>query len=134
MKHETTYAARPPSGKLEVFFDGGCPLCRREIGFYRKRADAAAVNWVDISDPNAGEPAPGLSRCEALARFHVRTPDDRLLSGAAAFARLWQETPGFRTLGHMASWPPITWILERAYRAFLRVRPKIQGWVSQHAP
>lgn len=131
MSHGTESRPNGPLQQLEVFYDGACPLCRREIGFYRKRADAEAVNWIDISDPAVGDPAPGLSRCEALARFHVRAPNGRLLSGAAAFAQLWRFTPGFRLLGRMASWPPITWVLERAYRAFLHIRPAIQGWVAR---
>lgn len=38
-----------PSGKLTVYYDGACPLCRREIEFYRRRRGADAIEWVDAA-------------------------------------------------------------------------------------
>ena len=37
-----------------VFFDGGCPLCRREIAHYRRIDTAQRLCWVDAaSEPEA---------------------------------------------------------------------------------
>ena len=112
--------------KLTVFYDGACPLCAREIGFYRRRVDADEVCWVDISQQQGRQVAPGLSRDAAIARFHVRSPDGTLESGGAAFSRLWSAMPGFKWLGRLTRIAPIAWLLERAYRLFLRVRPRLQ--------
>lgn len=70
--------------RLTVYYDGACPLCRREIAFYSSRRGAGAIRFVDASDT---DPALGsdLDRCAALARFHVRRADGRLVSGAAGF-------------------------------------------------
>ena len=61
-------APEPAAAALTVFYDGACPLCRREIAFYRRRRGAARIRWLDISRAPEGEVAPGLSRCAALAR------------------------------------------------------------------
>lgn len=115
---------------LTVFYDGACPLCTREIAFYRRRRGAEGVQWIDVSQPGAevenGEVAPGLSRQDALARFHVRDTDGQLISGGVAFARLWQAFPAFKPLGDLFRLRPFAWLLDRAYPLFLRFRPRIQ--------
>ena len=110
--------------ELTIYYDGSCPLCRREIAFYRRRPGADLLNWVDVS---AGLPlGEGLSCDAAMRRFHVREASGRLLSGGAAFARLWRALPGWRVLGWLMAWPPMSWALELAYRAFLPLRPRLQ--------
>lgn len=111
---------------LTVYYDGACPLCRREVAFYRRLDRADRIDWQDVSPPDAA-PGCGLSREAALARFHARRPDGRLFDGAAAFVAVWRCLPGFRHLAPLAAWPPALRALERAYRGFLRVRP----WISR---
>lgn len=110
--------------EITVYFDGSCPLCRREIALYRRLPASQALQWVDVS---AGQPlGEGLSCEAAMRRFHVREAGGRLLSGGAAFARLWRAFPGWRVLGWVFAWPPLSWLLELAYRAFLPLRPRLQ--------
>jgi predicted DCC family thiol-disulfide oxidoreductase YuxK len=66
-----------------------------------------------------------------MARFHVRDAQGRLFSGAAAFSRLWRVFPGWRWLGYVSAWPPMSWLFELAYRLFLPLRPSLQKWVRQ---
>lgn len=117
---------------LTVYFDGSCPLCRREIALYRRQRGAERLAWVDVSAAEAlGE---DLSCEAAMRRFHVREAQGRLLSGGAAFARLWRALPGWRVLGWTFAWPPLSWMLEGAYRLFLPLRPRLQRWVQRRWP
>jgi hypothetical protein len=75
---------------LTVLYDGACPLCRREIGVYSGlqplRPDSP-VCFADVSDTAYPLPSalpPGTTREQLLARFHVRSSDGQLLSGAQA--------------------------------------------------
>ena len=113
----------PVKAGATVFFDGSCPLCRREIRVYQNAVATIPIQWVDVSAD-----APGLrAGCgELMSRFHVQTADGRLLSGAAAFVSLWLLFPGWRWLGKFGSLPGMTHVLELAYRSFLLVRPGIQ--------
>ena len=104
---------------LTVYYDGACPVCRREIGFYRKRT-GVAVSYCDVATEVC--PAPDLNREDALRRFHVRLPDGALVSGAAAFLALWRATPGFRLPAKLLSAAPVVAILDVAYAGFLRLR------------
>ena len=31
---------------LTVYFDGSCPLCRREMALYRRLPQAQSIEWV----------------------------------------------------------------------------------------
>ena len=114
---------------LTVYHDGACPLCSREIAFYRRQPGAAAINWVDVAALDREDIAEDLTRDTALARFHVRQADGTLVSGAAAFQRLWAALPPFRLLGRIADWPVIRPVLEWGYRHSLRIRPLIARWL-----
>ena len=117
-------ASEPTTSELTIYFDGSCPLCRREIAFYRRLRGAERLQWLDVS---AGAPLGQDLSCEAaMRRFHVRDAQGRLLSGGAAFARLWRALPGWRVLGWCFAWPPMSFALEGAYRAFLPLRPGLQ--------
>ena len=111
-----------------VFFDGSCPLCRREISVYQHAVPSMPIRWVDVSAIKTAAPGltAGRSCGELMSRFHVQTADGTLLSGAAAFVALWLLFPGWRWLGRFGSLPGMTYVLEGAYRTFLLIRPGIQ--------
>ena len=115
----------PPAPDLTVYFDGSCPLCRREISLYRSLRSQRTLKWVDVSAP-ATLPT-GLT-CElAMQRFHVQDGLGRVYSGAQAFSVLWRCFAGWRILGWITAIPPFSWLFEGAYRVFLRVRPRVQA-------
>tara|TARA_R110000787_G_scaffold69621_8_gene154870 strand:- start:120 stop:521 length:402 start_codon:yes stop_codon:yes gene_type:complete len=122
-----------PRPRPKIFYDGGCPLCSREIAFYQRRQGATNIDWVDISHAPEGDIAPGLSKDRALARFHLLLPDGQLVSGGAAFAHLWAALPGFRPLGKAFLSRPLAGIIDRAYDLFLKIRPRLQRLVSCRA-
>ncbi len=111
-----------------VWFDGGCPLCRREIAVMRRLDRAGAIQFLDVASPDEGS-CP-LDRAELLARFHAME-DGRLVSGAAAFAAMWRAIPPLRPLGLLARNPFVLRVLEAGYRTFLRVRPRLQRVVAR---
>lgn len=121
----TTPAPKAPPA-LTVYYDGACPICRREIAHYQRCAEPGAVDWVDVA-ARVADPAADLDRAAALARLHVRTADGALASGAAAFAQIWLALPGWRWVGRVAAWPPARLLLELAYRISLRIRPLLTG-------
>ncbi len=112
----------PELSKSTVYFDGSCPLCRMEIGYYRRKDRAAALDFVDVSETGAVIPEE-MSRQRAMQRFHVRSRDGRVISGAAAFIELWTCLPGWRWAARAASLPGALAVLEFGYRMFLPVRP-----------
>lgn len=116
---------------LTVYYDGACPLCRAEIAHYRGLAGAGRICFVDLAQAE-GDAAlgPGLDLAAARARFHVRETDGRLVSGAAAFARLWRRLPRWRWLSRLVELRvfgrrPVLPVAEAAYRLSLPLRPRL---------
>lgn len=117
---------------LTVLYDGACPLCRREIGIYRGLRSNTPLCFADVSDGALPSTLPpGTSREQLMARFHVRSSDGQLLSGAQAFLALWAVLPGWRWLARAGRLPGAGWMMERSYRLFLRWRPALQRWASR---
>ncbi len=106
---------------LEVWFDGDCPLCRREIAVMRRLDRRGAIAFTDVA---SGQGSCPLDRAELLARFHARE-DGAMLSGAAAFAAMWRAIPLLRPFGLAARNTMVLGLLERLYIAFLRIRPAL---------
>ena len=116
--------------KSTVFFDGSCPLCRAEIGYYRRKDQAGALCFVDVSETGAATPE-GIIQQRAMERLHVRARDGRVLSGAAAFVEVWTRLPKWRWAARAASLPGALAALELGYRMFLPVRPFISRVFGQ---
>jgi predicted DCC family thiol-disulfide oxidoreductase YuxK len=124
MKNKTNPDPKSSCENLTVMYDGACPLCRREIGIYQSLSPLEPVSWLDVSAKNENMSPEDQSRF--MARFHVRTKDGHLLSGAAAFVALWLTMPGWRWLGRFGQLPGMTELMEVFYNGFLRIRPSIQ--------
>lgn len=105
-----------------MLYDGGCPMCRREIEHYRRLRGADSVAWVDITRYPALEPDFGISHTAAMARFHVRRADGVWLTGAWAFAELWSHLDYYRALAKVVQRLRLTPLLDWGYVRFARWR------------
>ena len=105
-----------------IYFDGGCPVCTREIAVYQRQPGAESCTWVDASRCAESEFGADLTRDAALKRLHVRLPDGSLQHGARGFAAMWSALPRMAWLGRIASLAPVAAVLEVAYRGFLWLR------------
>ena len=112
---------------LTVFFDGSCPICSKEINFYKMRAGADELSWVDVSDEEIPIPIQTRSREELMARFHVLSSSGELVSGGAAFAELWASLPAFTIFGKIFKLPILRYLIDVGYDIFLTLRPKFQN-------
>jgi predicted DCC family thiol-disulfide oxidoreductase YuxK len=108
---------------VTVWYDGACPLCRREVALMRRLDRGGAITFVDVAAD--ADPSCPLDRAQLLARFHA-DEDGVVHSGAAAFAAMWRAIPLLRPLGLVARSPLVLRMLEAAYIRFLKVRPRLQ--------
>lgn len=108
--------------KLKVWYDGGCPLCRREIALMSRLDRKDQIEFINLDDPTSFCP---VDRQEALERFHA-LESGRMVHGAEAFAAMWRAVPLLRPLGLLARVRPVLWVLEIGYGLFLRLRPMLQ--------
>lgn len=110
--------------KVTVFYDGACPLCASEIDLYKRADSDQSLCFLDVSSEFfSGDDR--ITRRQALARFHVRLPDGRQVSGARGFIEVWRVIPSWRWVAKLASLPGFARVLELGYRIFLHIRPLI---------
>lgn len=115
---------------LTVFYDGACPICRREIEVYKSRGGADTIAWLDVANCAADDLPQGYTRDRLLGRFHVMTDHGTLIDGGAAFIEIWRALPIFRPLAALFSLPGAAPVLEQLYSGFLKLRPRLQRLVS----
>lgn len=119
---ELTYLTEAPAAEVTVFYDGSCPLCAAEMGYYKRADLTGALKLVDVSsDAFSGDAR--ITQQAAMARFHVRLADGQQVSGARGFIEVWRVIPMWSWLAKCAKVPGVVLVLEVAYRIFLRVRP-----------
>lgn len=119
---------------VTVYYDGSCPVCRREIAFYRSNPDATNLVWHDVSinfregdDTSLGN---DLNCKRAMAFFHVRDTQGNLFEGGVAFARLWLELRGWRLAGRLFMTWPFSIFINIGYKLFLPIRPTVQKYLQ----
>ncbi len=103
---------------LTVFFDGGCPLCRREIDHYRKLEARAPIRWIDITQSDTALQDFGLERETAMRRFHVLDDAGHFHVGAHGFVVLWTQLPYYRYLAAFVRGISLVPLLDRVYVRF----------------
>ena len=114
------------SWEIEVFHDGACPLCRREIALLRKLDRRGRIRFTDIAASDFDAAATGRSLDELLAEIHGRLPDGRWVTGVEVFRRLYAAV-GCGWLVRPTRWPGVRHALDWAYRRFARNRLKWTG-------
>ena len=120
-QNQTQHAA--DSGLVaQVFFDGACSLCRREIAHYRGLRGATRLAWVDISRDRTLLDQYGIGFAAAMERLHVRDAAGSWHTGAWAFAELWSHLPGYHWLARLLRASGTLPLLDRGYSMFARWR------------
>jgi predicted DCC family thiol-disulfide oxidoreductase YuxK len=106
-----------------VFFDGGCPMCRREIAHYQRLDDTGRIRWLDIHQEPDAVAEVGVSWETAMQRLHVRSGSGVLHTGVPAFVAIWRELPRYRWLARLVGGiPGLIPVLDFAYGRFARWR------------
>jgi predicted DCC family thiol-disulfide oxidoreductase YuxK len=90
-----------PANHITTFYDGGCPLCSKEIAHYQRMDRTHRVRWIDLTQAADELAAVGLDTATAMRRLHVRDADGRLLSGVPAFVAIWYRLPRYRVLAQI---------------------------------
>ena len=109
---------------IEVFFDGACPLCRREIAWLRRRDQSGRIRFTDIAQSDFVAGKLGVEHDQLIAEIHGRLPDGSWLRGVEVFRRLY-EAIGWNVAVGVSRWPGVRQALDAAYRVFARNRLRL---------
>lgn len=122
-KSQTTNDQR--GDRFEVFFDGECPLCKREIDMVRRMDKQGKLILTDIADP--GFKPPGLELDTLMREIHGRRSDGSFVIGVEVFREIYSRV-GYRPLVAPTRWPIVRHVLNLGYWGFAKLR----YWHAMH--
>jgi predicted DCC family thiol-disulfide oxidoreductase YuxK len=114
------------SHEVEVFYDGDCPLCMREIKMLRGLDKRQRILFTDIAAPTFRPEELGKSWDELMERIHGRLPGGEWIEGVEVFRRLYAAV-GFRRLVALSRWPLVSHLASLAYHLFAKNRLRLTG-------
>lgn len=111
---------------FEVFYDGDCPLCVREIRMLQWLDRKGRITFTDIAAPSFDERTVGLDWDTLMARIHGRLPDGTLVEGVEVFRQLYAAV-GLGPLVALTRLPGLSHLAELGYRLFAKNRLRLTG-------
>ena len=119
-------AADTSAFDVEVFYDGDCPLCMREIAMLQRKDRGHRIRFSNIASADFDAGSVGIPWAKLMDRIHGRLPDGTLIEGVEVFRRLYAAV-GFGPLVAATRLPGITQLLDLSYRLFAENRLKLTG-------
>jgi predicted DCC family thiol-disulfide oxidoreductase YuxK len=111
---------------VEVFYDGDCPLCRREIDMLKRWDKNQRILFTDIAAPGFDPALLGKSHEELMAQIHGRLPTGEWIIGVEVFRQLYSAV-GWNWIVRWTRLPVVRQILDWAYQFFARYRLRLTG-------
>lgn len=118
-----------PTSVLEVFFDGACPFCAREVRFLRRLDRRGQVLFTDIAEPGFSPERARVPWDALMDRIHARLADGTLVEGVEVFRRIYALL-GFGPLVAVTRLPGLSNLLDAGYAWFARNRMRLAGRCS----
>jgi len=108
------------AGAFEVFYDGLCPLCNREMDMVRRKDKQGRLQLTDIA-ATGFRPDAGKGVDELMKEIHGRYADGTYVTGVEVFREIYSRL-GFGWLVAPTRLPILRHVLDLAYRLFAHLR------------
>ena len=115
-----------PQFPLQVFYDGACSVCVREIEHYLQQDHGGRLRAVDISAAGFDPESYHIPLDAFMYELHAIDRAGRIFRGVEAFRAIWQAFPPlsvYRLMGSLISLPLVDPVARLLYKAFARIRP-----------
>ena len=116
----------PQDRRVEVYFDGQCPICRASRDWAARRDAEGRLVWIDATEPSCAGRLPATA-AELARAVLVRGRDGSLVSGYPAWVAVLAELPGWRGAGRLLGRPPLAWLGPSVYRLVAALRHALGG-------
>ena len=111
--------------KLTIFFDGGCPLCKREVDFLKSRNHRGCLNFIDINSSDFSlDIQYGFTYKQAMERIHALKSDGSVIKDINVFQEAYSLI-GLGLIYAPTKLPILDKIIEFIYGVWAKFRLKI---------
>ena len=108
--------------KLTLLFDGGCPLCLREVRFLRSRDTHKNISFIDIdSQDYQPDLYSGISYKDAMGRIHAINESGEILKDVAVFREAYRLV-GLGWIYAPTRWPVLGQLINQVYKVWAQWR------------
>ena len=117
-----------PTWKIELLYDGQCPLCLREVRFLQHHdRGRGLIHFVDVMDPTY-DPLDhgGVTFEAAMGRIHGVKADGTIIEGVEVFRQIYAVL-GLGWIYAATRWPGIKAIVDALYDRWAAWRLVITG-------
>lgn len=114
--------------KVNLLYDGECPLCLREVNFLQKKdAGRGIVKFTDIADLDyRPEENGGVDFETAMGRIHAVLADGTVIKNVEVFQRVY-DALGIGWIYAPTKWPVIGPIIDGIYDRWADLRLFVTG-------
>jgi predicted DCC family thiol-disulfide oxidoreductase YuxK len=120
------HSSQATSFDVEVYFDGDCPLCVREIRMLQRLDRKHRISFVNIAAEDFSPQALGTTMSSLMSQIRAKLPDGTWIEGVEVFRRLYSAI-GFGLLVSLTRLPGVKWLLDVAYGYFAKNRLRFTG-------
>ena len=126
-----TAPVQADSWKVNLLYDGDCPLCLREVNFLQKKdAGRGIVKFTDIADLNyRAEDNGGVDFETAMGRIHAVMADGTVIKNVEVFQRVYSAL-GIGWMYAPTQWPIIGPLVNKIYDLWADKRLAMTGRAS----
>lgn len=122
-----TRLALTSQAQLTLLYDGGCPLCVREVRFLRQRNQRGFLRFVDVdSEDYTPDAWAGITYRQAMARIHAIRADGTVLTDVSVFREAYRLI-GLGWIYAPTTWPLLGALVDRVYKVWASQRLRLTG-------
>ena len=111
---------------VEVFYDGDCPLCMREINMLRRMDKKKRIQFTDIAASGFDPSLFAMTQDDFMKKIQGRLPDGSFIEGVEVFRRLYGAV-GLGWLLAPTKLPGLRQASDWAYEVFAKNRLRWTG-------
>ena len=111
---------------IEIFYDGDCPLCQREVRFLRWLDRHRRIRYTDIAAPEFNPVQYGQPWAVFTTQIQGRLPDGSWVQGVEVLRRVYSAL-GFSWVVAVTRVPGLSHLLDWAYGHFAKNRLRWTG-------
>lgn len=117
---------QPTDYAIEVFYDGDCPLCKREVNVLRLMDRGNRLRLTNIAAADFDASRYDVTMDRFMEEMHGRLPNGEWVTGVEAFRHIYGAL-GFGWLVSATRLPGVSHLADKAYHVFAKNRLRLTG-------
>jgi len=117
---------------LCVFYDGKCPLCKKEIKRYQAlisdESGHQTIDWIDINENQEALKNECINYDDAMRLIHIKDGTGMHQVGLEGMLTLWDKISYYRVVSHLIrKFPALYPFLSKSYELLAKCRMYFAG-------